>query len=474
MGALGTNSSYQPQAANQAYCVPGDTTFCAPPVGEWTMDEQNGQYAYDTSGNGNTGTLGTGSTPDSADPVWVSGRKGGALKFSNGANYVSLSNDPISDTAPALSFEGWVNLTATADQYMFAKQGVFHVQTMGNGVVRVIIYYDTTSAISIPDSVFPNNSWHYLAATYDQGGDRKIHLYLDGQEVAYDTQTPSEGTRVIETYYKYYIGGLGWGYNLNGKLDDVRIYNYVRTLAQIAWDYNHGAPVAWWKMDECTGGTIHSNNDPYNSSLNGTINLGSGGTQTTAIGNGTCTTNASTPWYNGRNGKYNASLNFDGTDDYVNVNGVSALMASGVSTTVSLWFKISTLSPGENKVIFEQDDGTLNARFVLWFQDSDNTLVFLPNWEKQSAPIQANTWYHVVVSVNGSTARMFLNGQEVGGAASYTPANSAGMLNIGRLPALQIQYFPGLIDDVRIYNYALTAQQVKTVMNEGSALRYGL
>jgi len=50
---LGSTSS----AGTAEYCIPGSSDSCDPPVAEWNFDEKTGDYAYDTSGNGNTGTL---------------------------------------------------------------------------------------------------------------------------------------------------------------------------------------------------------------------------------------------------------------------------------------------------------------------------------------------------------------------------------------------------------------------------------
>ena len=75
---------------------------------------------------------------------------------------------------------------------------------------------------------------------------------------------------------------------LNAKIDNLKIYNYARSTAQIAWDYNRGGPVGWWKMDECQGSSLI---DSSGNSNTGTITIGSSGTQT-AVGN--CNDGAST------------------------------------------------------------------------------------------------------------------------------------------------------------------------------------
>ena len=49
----------------------------------------------------------------------------------------------------------------------------------------------------------------------------------------------------------------GTSYWYSGAIDNVKIYNYARSPAQIAWDYNRGAPVAHWRLDECQGNVAH-------------------------------------------------------------------------------------------------------------------------------------------------------------------------------------------------------------------------
>jgi hypothetical protein len=52
-------------------------------------------------------------------------------------------------------------------------------------------------------------------------------------------------------------------------------------------------------------------------------------------------------------------------------------------------------------------------------------------------------------------------------------STATDILTIGTLETADSQFFNGQIDDVRIYNYALTSYQVKTLYNENSAVRFG-
>ena len=89
-----------------------------------------------------------------------------------------------------------------------------------------------------------------------------------------------------------------------GKLaDEVRVYNRALSPQEVRYHYNRGGPVAYWKFDEGTGTTTYD---------------GSGNNKT-----GQMITVASSPtWVSG---KYGSALNFDGTNDYIQVADNSTL-----------------------------------------------------------------------------------------------------------------------------------------------------
>jgi len=142
--------------------------------------------------------------------------------------------------------------------------------------------------------------------------DMKVRIYVNG--ILKTTSSAGSGTADSDASNNLLIGLYTTSVtrNYDGSMDDVKIYNYVRSASQIAYDYNQGDPMAWYKMNECTGSTIHSTNDPVNTALDG-FWYGTGGGTQTSVGN--CST-AGTAWGAGASGKYGASLNFDGTDDY--------------------------------------------------------------------------------------------------------------------------------------------------------------
>jgi hypothetical protein len=82
-----------------------------------------------------------------------------------------------------------------------------------------------------------------------------------------------------------------------------------------------------------------------------------------------------------------------------------------------------------------------------------------------NAALPLNTWTHVAVTYDGTTLRVFINGTQAGSAAvAGSIAASTGALRIGG-NSVWGEYFNGLIDEVRIYNRALSAAEIQTDMN---------
>ena len=79
-----------------------------------------------------------------------------------------------------------------------------------------------------------------------------------------------------------------------------------------------------------------------------------------------------------------------------------------------------------------------------------------------TAKLTANTWAFLTETYDGSTLRLYVNGTQVASTA-HTGAitTSTNPLQIGG-DSLYGQYFAGLIDNVRVYNVALTAAQIQT------------
>jgi hypothetical protein len=230
-------------------------------------------------------------------------------------------------------------------------------------------------------------------------------------------------------------------------------------------------------MDECTGATIHNSslnaNDRAVTGLDGTLTLGGSGQTST----GDCTTNANTPWYNGRTGKFTSSINFDGTDDYINI-GDNIDFSGNTPFTAGAWINPDTLPGSAARFLAKYDAGTAGE----WFLDIDSTgkIDFLRECgtygTSSTVTVSTGTWSHIVGVYDGSNLNIYLNGKLVNTKAdSCSISNTAVDLTIGAGDngANSENNFDGRIDSVVLYNYALTADMVKKLYNEGGAIRFG-
>src|SRR5262249_23147490 len=89
----------------------------------------------------------------------------------------------------------------------------------------------------------------------------------------------------------------------------------------------------------------------------------------------------------------------------------------------------------------------------------------------------SNSWQHVVFVNTGTTLSVYRNGIQEGSSISSTVdstcVNPATGSTFGSYSDGTQLFYPGLIDDVRLYNRALSAQEIKRLYNMGGALHIG-
>jgi len=478
LGSTGSNTTYEKNAANQEYCVPGDAASCTAPVAEWKFDENTGTSAKDTSGNGNTGTLGVGSSA----PTWTLGKTGSALSFDGSNDYVRNTSNII--PSGNFTYNLWFKTKdPTITQAIFNLRGTEAAGTyIGTRIVasKLVTYIDGSAALTGTTTLL-SNTWYFLSVNYDAARTPKTIITLNSIQDATGTAA------AVYTYDQMLIGSrTTTTLPFNGLIDQVKIYDYARTPAQVTYDYNRGAPVGHWRMDECQGGTTYDSSGYAN---NGIITIGATGSQNII---GTCNlgVGSSSPWGNGATGKYSSSLNFDGTDDFISVSGTTGLITGANTRTLSAWIKPTSTSSRGMIVTYgdNSDDQKWDFEINGWHANLNGKLI-VHIWNAGIAtatiPIIINQWNHVVVSYRGGTlqsgVRFFVNGveqttQDAGNGTTHswtsTPNTTATNLQIGRRSTDNAGPFPGQIDDVKIFNYALSAEQIKTLYNSGSAIQF--
>lgn len=177
------------------------------------------------------------------------------------------------------------------------------------------------------------------------------------------------------------------------------------------------------------------------------------------------------------NGIYGQSLSFDGRNDFVNLGGLDV---DSEQVTLMAWMLAYTFRVHDARIISKStgtggDDHILmlstfrqhgyRLRFRLKTDDGFATKTYIA----PLGQLDAGEWVHVAATYDGRQMKLYKNGQEVGstsktGRVAVDPDIS---MWIGRNPDGQ-RPFHGLLDDVRIYDRALTAEQIRAAMEETS------
>jgi hypothetical protein len=198
------------------------------------------------------------------------------------------------------------------------------------------------------------------------------------------------------------------------------------------------APVGWWTLDDNAEDSSGNNN-------HGTL---SGDPQWVV-------------------GKIGGALEFDGVDDHVDCGNDSSLDITG-PITIAAWIYPTGSGSSNYPRIVDKSDGTGGADpgYKLYLRAAENYLVTLSAggvFLNSSSSVELNAWNYVAFITDGSQRKLFLNGSWEEWEESALPLSSSNSLFIGNSPA-GARHFEGTIDDVRVYNIALTPEEIQQAM----------
>ena len=213
---------------------------------------------------------------------------------------------------------------------------------------------------------------------------------------------------------------------------------FVRAMTRELDDpsLEHGL-LAWWKFDE-TSGIIAR--DATGNGHDGTLHNLSFEADGTA-------------------GKYGRALRFSGNDTYVAVPFRDFNLAE---MTIQAWIKPGEQQGGDAQVISQGGGFGLavpsNMFMKYYFWDRDAVMAYR---------FEAEHWYHLVATYDGRERDFYVNGVRIGTFASGPLRACKEELHIGALFHHQGAFFHGCVDDLRIYDRALSADEVRRLCLRG-------
>ena len=495
-------------------------------VGLWHFEEGSGITVYDSSGNNNDGTL----LPEGSEPTWVEGKIGKALEFDGTDDYVEVSGDLSTNT---FTIEGWVKYYTHDEDYWYGtpnNRGVIGFYQNNIGLYWDGVWKHGTTTL-YPDT------WYYISFVRSNA-DTKV--YLNGVEEVGWVNT--ETRQILD----FKLGSLYDGsMNLNGTIDEVRIYNRALTEDEILAHYQEGLEdttppytsghnpakdatgisrdtsivvhikdggdgvdqssivmtVEGTTVTPATTGTANDYTltyDPptdfdYDQVVDVTVNATDLASPANVMpqdsysftieaanlvgewhfdeGSGTTTADSSGYGDNGTiyganwtTGKLNYGLEFNGSSDYVDCGNDSSLNISG-NITILMWVKLR--SGSADFQVGVEKGGWGSGEYGLYpamygnvcFQFYD-----LPNEcddECLGSDIRDDTWHHLAGAWNGSNITVYLDGNvDATINCSGTRSDNSESVYIGSRQGSQ-RYINGTIDEVKIYNRALSAEEIK-------------
>jgi hypothetical protein len=181
-------------------------------------------------------------------------------------------------------------------------------------------------------------------------------------------------------------------------------------------------------------------------------------------------------------GKFGNALEFDGVDDYVEVPDSDSLDITD-AITVEAWVNPNSLlsQSGARPGIVNKKSSTYYNAYELWIEDDQlHFRLFYNNdgsykdLDSTTSPFTIGQWTHIVGTYDGTYMRIYADGNEIGNkdVGAITIDSSDENLFIGAKYWGGYEFFNGSIDDVAIYNRALSADEIIAHYNDGVSAHF--
>ena len=335
-----------------------------------------------------------------------------ALNFDGSNDQISISYNSSLEVGEQVTIEAWVKPSHTDWQTIWMKGNYGYGLALTGSSTSCqsslkLAFWDQSACASaiLSTNTYKNNEWNHVAVTIiDNGSNLTVYFYIDGIEDGPHTSSQTEISNGGGSSAAY-ISRQGVGCNCNylkGKMDELRIWNVVRTQAEIKANMhtelsgNESNLVAYYNFNNGSGTTI---NDMTSNSNDGTM-----------------TNMANVDWVFNSLFAQNYALDLDVSNDYLQIIDDNSLDINS-SITISAWIYPTNIANKDgiiSKRTSTENNGDWAFRFtssaklklLIWDGDSNNGSTSSTN------AISTNTWTHISFTHDNSTntTKFYING----------------------------------------------------------------
>jgi len=409
------------------------------------FDEGIGDVTFDASGRGNNATLGSSAGADPSDPEWdINGISGSALMLDGTDDLLSIPSPQPSPTS-----EGTISLFFRLDGGYASggtNEDLVSIEGAGLEPDSLELYLDGASgrlAFDFGDSTWKEtiysdasvweDAWYHASVTWNTGG---MRMYVNGLL----QQDTSDSVKTLGDY-DVILGAVGGSSFYNGQVDEFMLWKRALSPDEVYLHCREGlraSLIAEYHFDEGSGAVAQ---DSSGSSNNGTVSGAS--------------------WTSGVNG---TALDFDGTDDYVEVNEGDSWDFENGDFTVDFWVKMATIN--QYHMLIDINDGLSGGPGVSIMKHNTARIDVFINGNLDSfawSSPQAHTWYYMVLIRRSANLMMFIDGNQIDitGTSSENISGGTDGVRIGRAFNPGNYYLDGLIDEVRIWSRSLSSLEIQ-------------
>ncbi|HZH35402.1 MAG TPA: LamG-like jellyroll fold domain-containing protein, partial [Pyrinomonadaceae bacterium] len=405
------------------------------------------------------------------------GKVSRAFDLDGAGDYVRIEDNAAQRPATAVTAEGWFKFDSASGIVALISKPIrgsvlnSYTLYLDGGQLRGLV--GNASQFTRANSSFSPQTgvWHHLAFTYNfSGGVSTLKLYANGTDV---TSSVDGTPNLLPTYdanpYPLLIGGEfendAPGFFLDGQADEVSVYGRALAQPEIFDIVQQGS------FGKCPPPSCVQAPQGLVSSYSGEQNA----LDSRSNNHGIFTNAAYT------NGKTGQAFNFNGTNSFVAAPDDNSLDITD-DLTLEAWIRPTSYNPDGSVIVSKRDVNNFNVTYV-FFMESDGRLNFSSRQNGNfSTPllttvaVPLNQFSHVAVTVQGSTAKIFIDGVErASTGANPTRTASDGRLTIGAVETAGCGgsglcgFFPGQIDELSIYNRGLSISELQSIIAAGQS-----